>query len=410
MVYYKYLIQKFTNNLILSLIRIAIRMRNLQKLFFFILAFICVFDGADLLFGIKTPLFVLIILLYVISIYVKKDSTVPLNLVIYLILFSFVFPIISLIISYYSTKGNDGMLYIKAYLFLLIFFVMYHYQISILKYLIIMLTILSGIILIIYLITLIPNLNKFTGELYRFGNKYAIFTIHSRQFGEMEVPSIYFHNSPLLIVPLGYYSKKLIESISFKNLLLGIIVFLSLLLSGTRNNMFMCILVPVVIYLFYGKRRNVFVITILILFAFIGLIWIYGETLRGFFSLQEESNSVKMTYLNDYFLRFKNPKTLLIGDGLGSFFYSTPRGEMVSNSELTYLELFRRFGIFMGLAYLLLMIYPCLQITNKSEFAWLYLVYFCFLIMVFFNPFYFSSTGMIFLSEVLYRKETERLK
>jgi len=366
-----------------------------------------VYDGSDLLLGLKTPIFLGIVFVFGVSINLERSYKIPLNLGLYFLVFSVLLPTVSIIISRSGGEPSDGMQYLKGYLFLFVVFIMYHYQLSILLLLVRLLTLLAVVILVFYVISLLPSFESFEDTLYVFGNEYKIFTIHSRTYGAFEVPSIYFHTSPLLIVPLGYYFNKFLERPKLDNLLLGALILIALILSGTRNNMFMGLLVPVVIYLLKGNRRNVLVVIILISLCILIFLFSYGHILLGFFSATEPSNAIKLAYLTDYAERFTNISTWLWGEGLGSFFYSTPHAEMVSVTELTYFELFRRYGLIMGFIYFLLMLYPCLRITSRSEYAWLYLVYVCFLVMVFFNPFYYSSTGILFLSEVLYRRAEE---
>ena len=151
--------------------------------------------------------------------------------------------------------------------------------------------------------------------------------------------------------------------------------------------------------------KRISVIIGLTLFLFFILLLILPD-IKGMFSSIEASNNVKLGHLKSYLQEFKDWKTLLFGQGLGSYFYSGGYHGMTSNTELTYLEIIRRFGIIFGGFLIGLMFYPLLAIKKSNfNYVWLFLAYGCYLFMISFNPFFFSSTGMIILSIVLYKMD-----
>jgi len=94
---------------------------------------------------------------------------------------------------------------------------------------------------------------------------------------------------------------------------------------------------------------------------------------------------------------------VLFGKGLGSYETWSLRGDFYI-TELTFLEVFRNFGLPMGLVMLILMIYPILYafiLRPSYRDKHIIIAYTAYLIMCMTNPLFFSSTGMLILAIIL---------
>jgi hypothetical protein len=100
---------------------------------------------------------------------------------------------------------------------------------------------------------------------------------------------------------------------------------------------------------------------------------------------------------------FSNPKTLIFGQGIGSYFHSSALGTETSITELTYLEFIRNFGLTIALVYYALLLYPIAKLRNPifRESHYLILAYFCYLVICVSNPLLVSSSGMLVLAIVI---------
>jgi hypothetical protein len=120
------------------------------------------------------------------------------------------------------------------------------------------------------------------------------------------------------------------------------------------------------------------------------------------FDKKTESNLARLSMLNDYIAVLKNPYNLLFGQGLGALFYVSVNNSMQWIAELTFFEIIRHYGIFMGTILILMLLYPYIKFKRYSNHKYLLIAYTGYLAMCLTNPFIFSSSGMIMLSIVLY--------
>lgn len=369
------------------------------RILFSLLLFFCIFDPADTIFGLKVPVFILLMGYSIISRRFSFDNRSLFN---YILLFSIVVPVISYLIGFLTNMDNydapNLFVAIKPFLFLFIAFTFHNDWslqksiIEILAYELLLLSVVSISILVISVLGIIPF--EF---LYEFGESHMLYSIGERAFGPFVINRIYFHTAPMLVFALCYFLNIYFEERKLNKLLLSFVVTAALLFSGTRNDMIMGVL-PYFVFAFVYGSKNVRM-GILLLYALLLAYLISQEFLTAIFDKTEESNDIKLGYLGDYSKSFSNYRTIFLGDGLDSYFFVKVLGR-VNNTELTYFELLRRFGIFGSLVYLYLMIKPAIGLCKNREFLWLGTAYSLYLIMITFNPFFFSSNGMIILSIV----------
>ena len=222
-----------------------------------------------------------------------------------------------------------------------------------------------------------------------------------RQYGSLRYIGVYFHTAPIMVISFGYYLNRFIRKHGKSDFVCLFITLFSLLLSGTRNTVFSTILMTIVYYLIFSRNFNNRQLIMLAIFSV--LIFFLPELIRIVYS-RPASDNTRTLFVTEYYRIFKNPATLLFGQGFGSSFLSAERG-IISVTELTYFETLRRFGLVFGLLQFFLMFYPlAFWKTMPFDKKWIILAYAYYLFMIFFNPFYFSSNGMIILSFVLIAK------
>ena len=179
--------------------------------------------------------------------------------------------------------------------------------------------------------------------------------------------------------------------------------------------MLISLLLPLILFYKYSKNKIpilLFSLTIILL-IFIN----YLDLLKSMLSFEEASNSTKIGLIDDYRNIFSNPINLAIGQGIGSNHYWISRGKFDYITELTYLEIFRSYGLFFGFVILVIIFYPIYILFYKkiSNDYSILTAYFLYMVMAATNPIYFMSMGMLFFPIVLsiifinYRKNSNSM-
>lgn len=373
-------------------------------LFVYLLIFICVFDPADKILGLKVPFFFICWLIFIFRIlYSNVIFRINIGLLGYVFLMISI-PLLSIII-YLLVNGDrpfQGFILFKSYLFISFSIILYSLRINLIPVLSRVLNFLAVVIIFSYILLIIAP--DYMPAFILFGEKYGLLLVGDRDYSaELTLRFVFFVTSPMLVISIAYYAEKLMTNPlnKFKNGLFLFINILGMFLAGTRNNMLVSIILPITII--YYLSRNKMKILFYFLFGLTTFILLYFNELKILVSSDEESNQLKIGFMNDYFEIFKNPLILLFGQGLGSFHYWSGRGFFYI-TELTYLEIIRNFGLPLGLVMYILMIYPILSVIyfkrsypNKS----IIIAYLFYLFMCLTNPLFFSSLGILILSIIL---------
>jgi hypothetical protein len=363
-----------------------------------------VFDPGDLVLGLKIPLFGICAVMLILDLLLNRKFALPINLL-YINFVVLTIPIVSFMI-YLIRNGSipfNGLDLYKGYIIVTLSILLFHFKYSPIVALSNVLTVLSSFIILIYFLVLVfPELYN---GIYIWGLNYQVFLIGERSY-DAEIDSmwsIYFVTSPLLVIPIAYFSDLYHKVKSKYVLVLMIINVIAMFLAGTRNNMFVSILLPISLFYFYSRRKLVyFVFGFFLLFL---VIYLNSDLLRAMFSLSEPSNETKFGLIDDYLRVFSEPSTLFLGQGLGSSIFWESRGKADFVTELTYLEIYRNFGFIMGSLLILVVFVPIGFIFVKKYrnlLFFLLISYFFYLVMAATNPIFFMSMGMIFFPVVLF--------
>ena len=372
------------------------------KFFFYLLLVVCIFDPADKLFHLKSPLFILCFLSFLFDYLGSKKNRLPKSLII-INLFLIIIPLISIFLYFiqHLTLPSAGFDLFKSHILIVVSIFLFYYKLDAIKPFSIILLFLSLFIILVYLIvTIFPESYNL---IYLWGLNYQIFLIGERSYSidTESLWSIYFVTSPMLVIPIAYFTTKYFEKKNNLYLFLSIINVFAMFIAGTRNNMLVSLLLPLI--LFYKYSKNKLSILLISFFSIFLILINYAGLLKSMLSFEEASNSTKIGLIDDYRNIFSNPINLAIGQGIGSNHYWISRGKIDYITELTYLEIFRSYGIFLGFIILLIIFYPVYILFYKkmsNEFSIL-ISYFLYMVMAATNPIYFMSMGMLFFPIVL---------
>ncbi len=384
-------------------------MNNLLRLNLFALLLVAVFDPADQVTHLKVPLFVSLWVIFIVDLLVSREIAplIPDSLLIYILVFAIVLPLTS-ILSYFLQGGHagpyDGFQYFKSFLFLTLAVVLVVKKIDAIRPMSVILTLLSGVIVVMAILTRNdPGLTQF---LWLIGDASGTFMIGERTYGGLSYSYVYYHTAPLLVLSLAYFTYRSVTSKSwarYLNAALLLVNLVAMLFSGTRNDIIFGLVTPLVVFLWYsGKNKRLTLFAVLLMGAAIA--GTYGsDIIQAVFDPENESNAIKLAHLRDYFVMFSDPKTLLFGQGLGSYFYSSGFGTETSITELSYFEFIRNFGLIIAIVYYGLLLYPIAMLRNRifSESHYLILAYLCYLVICVANPLLVSSSGMLVLAIVI---------
>ena len=382
-------------------------MNVLLRLNLLLLLAAAIFDPSDLLFHAKVPLFVgiWILLLADLAIPGHQRYEVPTNLYLYICVFAFFLPLTGMLIYVLRggiTEGYEGVQYYKAYLFLTLCIPLAMKRIDVIRPLSMVLSVLSLATIGLYAITF--NDDVLRSQLWLVGDSYTIFSLNERSYGSLTYQMVYFHTSPLLVVAVAYFCYQSLVSVGrarFWNVLLLALNVCGMVLSGTRNNMIIGVLMPLMIVAWYtGLRVRLGVVAVLAAILSVGLGF---GVVQAMLSSDDASNTIKLLYFRDYGVLFSNWLTLLFGQGFGSSFFATALGTRVSVTELTYVELLRNYGLIMGCIFYFLLLYPVRTLRNPEARPdhYLFLGYLGYLYLCTANPLLLSSSGMLVLAMVL---------
>ena len=373
---------------------------SLRKLALVLLFFAAIFEPSDRVFGLKMHLFSLFVLLGLVALVVDDEISMPrFPHLLYVFTLALVFPAWGLTVSLVfnpGSLGSDAFQYFKSHLFLI--FSLFLAPPSLLRFaertFIALLVILAHVIIILFLVALFAPPQLY-GAVVLFGRQTDLFLLGERVYAGVRFPGMYYVTAPLLVFALAYYMERSSRKLDKGTLYLILVSAAGLFLSGTRNTILMSLLIPAYYFLRHRSGRVVLALALPV------VIYVGASVLQAMFDPKDVSTSVKIGYLADYSTILSEPKNLLLGHGLGTRFFSSARGEVVSITELSYFEIVRTYGVFVGIAFFLYLIYPLLLlIRSRNSMYYCLIGYAAYLTENYSNPYMLSSNGMLVLGLV----------
>ncbi|MCD7721023.1 MAG: hypothetical protein LUI09_02215 [Prevotellaceae bacterium] len=176
-----------------------------------------------------------------------------------------------------------------------------------------------------------------------------------------------------------------------------LIMTFAFLVSGTRATMLLPFFVMALVgYRSIGKLRRwkyaFYPALVLFALAFLVMIFVFAS------EKTESSNVVKYAHLTSFKDLFEqHPLYLLVGQGIGTRFYTIGFHSFTNKTEWTYLELLRQYGLFC-LPILFTLLYPLRQMWRQRSDSFCFGImgtYVAYLLVAGTNPLLISSTGMI---------------
>jgi hypothetical protein len=363
---------------------------NLSKLIKFL---ICIFFIMSLIVPsaiVNKIVFVMILFLTAIDFLVSRRYIFP-TVSPFIILFIFIYGFLN------SFKGNADMglsvqFLLSTGIFLLIYPIQ-KYQINLdrlIKYCGITMVIVT---LIFYLLAL--NLISFPGvdiilELF---NKYSSPAIGTRSFFEgNSMLMLHLGTIPFIFLPACLYFKEYLETKKISKLFIVILMVITLILSTSRALIGGVFLGMLTLFYLKSKGLNRF-IRIIIIFFIIILSLNYLGINSSVFSADEFSNSVKIGHFNSFLSNITIYNTLF-GDGLASYYFTEGTNKFQAHTEITFLDMFRYFGLILTLLLYFSIIFPIVKLNQiYSQVKEVFIIFIIYLGISMTNPVLFNSFG-----------------
>jgi len=391
--------------------------RALVRLPLLTFIFVCVFDPADQLLGAKVWLFVALWgATCIVGLLASDEICLSASLLLSVLLFITI-PLLS-ILWYYLADGTQpyaGFGLLKGFLLVSVAIVMVANRVDVLPFLSATLTILALMTVAIFVaLKLDPALFEI---LQRIGSGTGLVVgLFERSYGEAPMfIQVNVVTSPLLAISIPYYFDRAMSEPAVRSkllyLALAAISVVGMLLVGSRNQAAVALLLTFLLWPLYTQHvaRNM----LMGLGALAVLALPFVGKLRILLNPDEFSNHIKLTLLGDYAKILSDPLTLLLGQGLGAYYrWSTsgrPDFELTGenfyfNTEITYEEMVRYFGLPGAAIMVALLLFPVahafLANTNARQRA-LALGFLAYLGMSATNPLLLSSNGMLLFSVML---------
>jgi len=374
----------------------------------FLLLFLlsCIFDPADKVLSLKVYIFLLCwVVTLAICLSSRTQISVPRGLLVYTMLFILV-PLYS-IVWYWLSNGRApfaGFDLLKGYVLITLALMLVLSGTELLHRLCAVLTLLA--LAIIGTFIAVQQMPELLPAMYVFGKQTDMVSVSIRDYGaNVRLLHVYFVTSPMLAISIAYYFDRAHSAHQTgKAVFLWSLVAINvtgMLLAGTRNNMLVSVLLPVVLFFYYSRNKAVGALVSLT--AVIVLAAVFARELAAFFNPLEASNSTKLAMLDDYARILSDPVNLIFGRGLGA--YEDWEGRSVKYvTELTYLDVIRNFGLIGAVLMAGLLLFPVWHAfaTNQSRTNKAIAIGFVFYLgMCASNPNLFSSMGILILSVML---------
>jgi hypothetical protein len=126
--------------------------------------------------------------------------------------------------------------------------------------------------------------------------------------------------------------------------------------------------------------------------AIIILAYLLSQT--NIFSSNEFSNQIKIGHIES-FMENINVKNFLIGDGLGSYYFSKGVNGMLAHTEITPMDMLRYLGFILTPFLYCAILFPSKVIRNYLDNKVYFLLFILYLIASLTNPIMFNSFGLL---------------
>ena len=200
---------------------------------------------------------------------------------------------------------------------------------------------------------------------------------------------IFIKTSPFFIFNLLYCLEK-------KRYYMAVISVWAIMWTGTRAIIYLSLILIVVYYIFIvnNKSRSLIFVWIAAIIVTLGYEFFINKVELINFAKNEGDNVRTLIIPSIINALNKNKIYWIFGMGIGSKYYSLGRHAYLYGEEIAYIEFLRSFGLIACVFLFIFLVLPIKRIF-KSNYRWVLLPYFAFLINSTVDPFLFTSTSFL---------------
>lgn len=212
-----------------------------------------------------------------------------------------------------------------------------------------------------------------------------------RDFGGVNMFMLHHRSSPFLLLPLSLFFLDFLNTRKVVSASLVLVVILAIICSASRGLMVMALITLFALY-FQRKSWSVRLLMLLALLPMLVFTLHYLVTHTNVLSSTEVSNGTKIGHFVSFFDAL-DWKMLIFGNGLGSYFYSQGYERLVSQTEITWLDSIRYFGLLLSIVLFVVILFPRSRFLKSLELSSSRLIMFMYLLISLSNPVLFNSFG-----------------
>ena len=255
--------------------------------------------------------------------------------------------------------------------------------------------VLSIISLLLYII-FVKKINFIGSDsIFSFFEKYGLLAMGYRGFfGESKL-FVHFGSVPFLYLPGCLYFDEYLKTRSKTILVILGIILTAMVLSTSRALVlgFMLGAVVLVVRRMKGYDKALLLIALVVVSTLALAYMLFNSSM---FDASENSNRIKIGDAKS-FLDNINLVNLLIGDGLGSYYFAGGRGGLRAHTENTLLDTVRYFGVILTFIIYITLTVPTTNISRIRENVDKLLIFAIYILMSITNPILLNSVGGIII-------------
>ena len=369
--------------------------QSVGNFLFMLLVLVFVVDPTSTIFGVKNVVFALLFLYSLVFFKVDWSKLVYFLIPVIAVTLSW---ILALIRGHHVDADALKDIYI-AFVPLLMLLWIDHY--NVIRLSVIPVTLAALIVLLLF--WLIFFFNQLEGPIYVYmGLHDDTIMMSNRVFLGVKLFCMYPKSTAAFLPVFGYalYNSLRNPKGRIMNIIITFVLLHMFLISGTRSSVMLPVLLVGAIVMLYCRNGRYMRYIVYPAFLVFGILFFLLLAML-LMEENEPSNMVKYAHLTSYKELFEqNPIYLILGQGPATEFYSAGFRRMTMQTEWTYLEFVRNYGV-LCLPILYVIVRPMVTLLklagkNESTLA-IALAYMIYLVIAGTNPLLLSSTGMLVL-------------
>lgn len=227
----------------------------------------------------------------------------------------------------------------------------------------------------------------------------APYMMADREFFGSNYPVFIYKSIPFLFIPASVFLYNYLRNKNVRDLWKSFVLLFCICFCGNRTLMLSSFLIIFLnlLVLFknnrFLKRCSLLIVPVILYYSAIASIDLFVTNAGS-------GDEIRLGHLESYTTYFEqNVGTVIFGAGPGSMIYSRGLSELTTQTEFTYIECFRYFGIIGGLVFLWFFFRPLVvlyKLRQKVEYCLPALFgYLAFLVLSGSNPYLMGSDGLV---------------